>query len=63
MQHGDDTGGDEQNEGPMADDETFQKELLAEHEKTYESFIKNSVRGIALVVIALVLIVGFALVG
>jgi hypothetical protein len=50
-------------EEPMADDDTFQRELLVEHEKTYNSFIKNSMRGTVAVAIIVALIVAFAIVG
>jgi len=49
-------------EEPMADDETFQQDLLNEHEKTYSSFIKNSVRGTAVVIVIVALVVFFAIV-
>ncbi len=49
-------------EEPMANEETFQQELLEEHEKTYHSFIKNTVRGVVAVAIIVALIVGFAIV-
>jgi hypothetical protein len=52
----------ERDEEPMADDETFQRELLDEHEKTYNSFIKNSVRGTAAVIVIVALVVFFAIV-
>lgn len=55
--------GKEQDENPMADEETFQQELLVEHEKTYQSFIRNSVRGTAIVILIVALVVGFAIVG
>lgn len=47
----------------MANDETLEQELLTEHKKIYESFVKNSVRGTAIVVVIVALVVGFALVG
>ncbi len=55
--------GNEQDEDPMANEETFQQELLVEHEKTYNSFIRNSVRGAVVVAVIVALVVGFAIVG
>ncbi|WP_162906561.1 aa3-type cytochrome c oxidase subunit IV [Algihabitans albus] len=47
----------------MANDETLEQELLTEHQKIYNGFVKNSVRGTALIVVIVALVVGFALVG
>lgn len=53
----------EKNEDPMANDDTFHQELLANHQKVYEGFIKNSVRGTVIIAVIVALVVGFALVG
>lgn len=53
----------EKNEDPMANDDTFQQELLTEHQKVYAGFIKNSVRGTVIVAVIVALVVGFAIVG
>ncbi|WP_375596182.1 aa3-type cytochrome c oxidase subunit IV [Algihabitans albus] len=53
----------EKNEDPMANDDTFHQELLANHQKVYEGFIKNSVRGTVIIAVIVALVVGFAIVG